>query len=225
MTFDNVVSFDTTEGNGEISELGLANNSLTTYFSRYRLVDAEGIPTTITKDSSHLLLVTIRFTITRIGDPFAVTTIVENGNLNTTNNVVSFVNNQWIASFLARQPYRLYSGKAYASASDLSIASGIANKYNGDLTSDVYGTPIYTKVASGQNGDDWYIDLKIEIPASILNINIKAICFDQFMSVGVLSYASYSYDDGSLVCIFETPLPKTSSNKVYLTFRHTWTRS
>lgn len=231
ITFTMVASFNENEANGNISEMGLLNgltNTAGKFFCRNRIVDVNGDPTTIVKDSSHTMTITARVSVSRTGNPFADTAITEVGDLGTNNTVVSFVNNQWLAdAFLngssssAGGLYTQASVNMYASATALSFASGIANTDYTALASAVNGTGIITKPATGKTGDNYWVDLKVEIPQAVLNLNIASLVTRGFAKTA--SGVSGVGEPG-LVCKFATPLPKTSAKKVYLTFRHTWAR-
>ncbi len=232
ITFTLVAAFGENEANGNISEMGLLNgltNTAGKFFCRNRIVDVNGDPTTIVKDSSHTMNITARITVTRVGDPFAATAITEVGDLGTNNSIVSFVNNQWLADcFLhgsgasAGGLYTQATANMYASATALSFASGIANTDYTALASPSNGSGNITKPNTGKSGDNYWLDLKLEIPQAVLNMNIASLVTRGFAKTasGVTGIG-----EPGLVCKFATPLPKTSAKKVYLTFRHTWTRS
>lgn len=232
MTFTMVAAFGASEANGDISEMGLLNGTANTagkYFCRNRLVDVNGDPTTITKDSAHTMNITARVSVSRTGDPFTVANITEVGDLGTANEVVTFVNNQWLADFFlqgssssAGGPYGQATVNMYASATALSFASGIANTDYTALSAASNASGIITKPATGKTGDNYYLDLKIEIPQAALNINIASLVTRGF---GKVSSGISGIGEPGLICKFATPLPKTSAKKAYLTFRHTWARS
>lgn len=232
MTFTMVATFDETEANGNISEMGLLHgltNTAGAYFCRNRIVDVNGDPTTIVKDSEHTMIITARVTITRVGDPFATVSISETGDLNTSNSVVAFVNNQWIAdAFLhgssasAGGLYTQNTVDLYASTTALDLSGGVANIDYTALNSAVNGAGVITKPNTGKSGDDYWVDITIEIPQTELNMNIASLVSKGFAKV---SSGITGIGEPGLVCKFATPLPKTSSKKVYLTYRHTWSRS
>lgn len=232
ITFTMVASFGTEEANGSISEMGLLHgldNTAGNYFCRNRIVDVNGDPTTIVKDSDHTMIITARVTVTRVGNPFSAVTINEVGDLNTSNSVIAFVNNQWIAdAFLhgsSENTGGLYTQNTvdlYASTSALDLSGGIANIDYTALANPVNGAGIITKPATGVSGDDYWVDINIEIPQSALNMNIASLVTKGFTKV---PSAIAGIGEPGLVCQFATPLPKTSAKKVYLTYRHTWSRS
>lgn len=232
ITFTMVASFAENEANGNISEMGLLNgltNTAGKYFCRNRIVDVNGDPTTIVKDNTQIMNITARITVSRVGDPFASAEITEVGDLGTVNDVITFVNNQWLADFflngssaVAGGPYTKETVDLYASATALSFASGIANTDYTALASASNGTGIITKPDTGKSGDNYWVDVKIEIPQEVLNMNIASLVARGFTKA---SSEVPGIGEPGLVCNFATPLPKTSSKKVYLTFRHTWARS
>ena len=232
MTFTMVASFDESEANGNISEMGLLHgltNTAGNFFCRNRIVDVNGNPTTIVKDSDHTMIITARVTVTRVGSPFASVQLTESGDLNTVNNVIAFVNNQWIAdafmhgsSASAGGLYTKNTIDLYASTTALDFTSNVANQDYNSLASPVNGEGVLTKPSTGKSGDDYWVDVTIEIPQAALNMNIKSL-----VSKGFTKTASgiTGIGEPGLVCVFETALPKTSSKKVFLTYRHTWSRS
>lgn len=231
VTFTMVTTFTENEGNGTIAEMGLLNGTANTgtYFCRNRLVDTNGDPTTITKDTSHLLTITARITVNRTGDPFSAVSITDS--LGASNSVKSFVNNQWLADCLfsgdSASTGGLYTGSSvdlYASTTALSYTSGtsIANTDYTGLTSGVNGTGVLSKVASGKSGDNYYQDLKIEIPQSALNMNIASLATNGFAKK---KSDITAVGNPGLITVFGTALAKTSTKKVYLTYRHLWARS
>lgn len=223
-----VTSFNENEANGTIAEMGLLSGTTNTagkYFCRNRLVDVDGNPTTIVKDDAHLLKISAKITINRIGNPFASVPITEIGGLGTANNVVSFMNTYAMVDLLlggSYGPYSIGSAGVNATSAALDISSGLTNYDYMNISPSVSGSATMTRINSGKTGDDYWIDFKYEIPQTSCNMEIKTLTISNPIKSGAF-YSWVKYP--SIVCIFETPLPKDSTKKLYITFRHTWTRS